>query len=108
MAKVSAKHHVAVPASQDLVSLKIGKDSSIYSGYQSVHEECSKLLLPLDRKTILSVKSGNSDHFHSQEAMRVIFFEPYLVLDLYINYVCTCIMISLLYFVDGIRHICHP
>ena len=74
MVKVSAKHHAAVPSSQDLISLKIGKDSSIYSGYQSVHEECSKFLLPHDRKTIQSVRSGSLDHFHSQEAMRVISF----------------------------------
>ena len=72
VAKVSAKHHAVVPSSQDLISLKIGKDSSIYSGYNSVHEECSKLLLPQDRKAILSMKTGSSDHINSQDAMKVI------------------------------------
>ena len=67
----SVKHHATAAIDQSMVSLEIGKGSSLYTGYEDVHQECSKLLLPQDRKTILSMKSRGSGHIYTEEAMKV-------------------------------------
>ena len=80
IAESSVVHHVAKATIPDVVSLKFDKNTSVHSGYDSIHKECSKLFFPQDRKVVVSMKSGGSEHVSSREALKVnLLLFPFIV-----------------------------
>ena len=75
----SVIHHVTKPTSLGMVFLEFDKNTTVHSGYDSVHKECSKLFFSQDRKVVVSMKAGGSEHVHSREALKVNLLPSYFM-----------------------------
>ena len=53
------------------IILEFDKDTSVHSGFDLIHKECSKLLFDQDRKAIFSMRTSGSGHAFSQETLKV-------------------------------------
>ena len=71
--------HATKPTNLGMVSLEFDKNTSVYSGYDSIHKECSKLFFSQDRKAVVSMKAGGSVHVHSREALKVNLLPSYFM-----------------------------